>query len=50
MTRYVLEQLRESNGPREFPVIAGDARTGVAIRKLIARDALGDEPPRHAAR
>jgi hypothetical protein len=50
MTRYILAQLREPDGPHEFPVIASDARSGVAIRKLIARDALSDEPARGAAR
>jgi hypothetical protein len=52
MTRYILAQLGESDGPNEFPIIAGDARTGVAIRRSIARDALrgDDEPARDAAR
>ena len=55
MGRYVLEQLsRARTGPsvRLFPVIGGDARTGVPKRQVIpaqellaAEDGAGTAPP-----
>ena len=42
MSEYVLEQLGAARSTNEFPVMGGDARTGVAVRRLIARDALLD--------
>jgi hypothetical protein len=39
MTQYVRRRLLDG-GQRSIPVIGGDARTGVAIRKIIALDAL----------
>jgi hypothetical protein len=40
MTQYVRRRLLDGGGQRSIPVIGGDARTGVAIRKIIALDAL----------
>ena len=36
MTRYVLKKLQQAgNALRELPVIGGEARTGIPVRKLI---------------
>ena len=40
MAQYVRRRLFDSGPPRTVAVIGGDARTGVAIRKVIALDAL----------
>jgi len=40
MTQYVRRRLLDGGTQRSIPVIGGDARTGVAIRKIIALDAL----------
>ena len=40
MTQYVRRRLLDGGPARTIPVIGGDARTGVAIRKIIALDAL----------
>ena len=40
MAQYVRRRLFDGGAQRAIPVIGGDARTGVAIRKIIALDAL----------
>ena len=43
MTQYVRRRLLDGAGNgarRSIPVIGGDARTGVAVRRMIALDAL----------
>ncbi len=39
MGRYVLRQLQEPAGDT-FPIMGGDARTGVPVRRLIAASAF----------
>ena len=40
MTQYVRRRLLDGGAQRSIPVIGGDARTGVAVRRIIALDAL----------
>jgi hypothetical protein len=43
MGQYILKNLESSETP-ELPIIAGDARTGVPVRAMIALDALRQTP------
>ena len=38
MSEYILAKLKSS--PREIPIIAGDAKTGMPIRTVIPSDTL----------
>jgi hypothetical protein len=40
MTQYVRRRLLDGGAQGAIPVIGGDARTGVAVRKFIELDAL----------
>jgi hypothetical protein len=40
MCRYVLKQLQLTPAKPSIPIIGGDARTGVAVRQLLATDEM----------
>jgi hypothetical protein len=48
MSDYVLRKLTQSTTPRKassFPVMGGDARTGIPVRQLISPHELSDSVP-----
>jgi hypothetical protein len=40
MGRYILAQLRQAQDGQPISIRAGDARTGVAVKRLLAREEL----------
>ncbi|MGH7214561.1 MAG: hypothetical protein ACREIT_07350 [Tepidisphaeraceae bacterium] len=43
MSDYLLRRMIAPDGASTVPVIGGDARTGVSVRKMIPLDQLRDE-------
>lgn len=44
MGNYVLRQLEKRSGVGSFPVMGGDARTGVPVRRMIPVSAFSVAP------
>ena len=40
MSRYIVRQLEQPAGAAPFPIMGGDARTGVPVRRFIPPAAL----------
>ena len=45
MAAYVLRRMQAAAGPAELPVLGGDARTGVPLRRVVSLADLSANPP-----